>query len=276
MAEDEAPRQWDNAAPGRAQWEPVLAKWLAGPTEVMLDQAGVVSGSRVIDIACGVGDQSRSAARRAGPTGFVLATDISPAVLDFAAAGAREAGLATIATHACAAEDLPRERGPFDAAICRLGLMLFPNPRAAVASVHHVLRPGGRFGAIVFGAASANPYYVESMAILRRRAGKPAPASGPGPFALADPAVLAALLEDQGFDDVSVTTMDVSYTWASLEDAISYLRDASFRALIGDQPEAVQAAAWAEVGTALGRFTSPDGGAVFPSQLHVTGGRKSE
>jgi ubiquinone/menaquinone biosynthesis C-methylase UbiE len=276
MESDEASRQWDNAAPGRARWEPVLAKWLAQPTEVMLDHAGVVTGSRVIDIACGVGDQSRVAARRVGPAGFVLATDISPAVLDFAAAGAREAGLDTIATHACPAEELPRERGPFDSAICRLGLMLFPNPRAAVASAHDVLRPGGRFGAIVFGAASANPYYVESMAILRRHASKPTPASGPGPFALADSTALTALLEDHGFDDVSVTRLDVPYNWKSLDDAITYLRDASYRALIGDRPEAVQEAAWAEVRTVLGGFTKQHGGVVFPSQLLVAGGRKPE
>lgn len=64
MENDEAPRQWDHAAPGRARWEPVLAKWLAQPTKVMLDHAGVVIGSRVIDIACGVGDHPSQPALR--------------------------------------------------------------------------------------------------------------------------------------------------------------------------------------------------------------------
>jgi hypothetical protein len=89
-----------------------------------------------------------------------------------------------------------------------------------------------------------------------------------------DPTVLTALLEDHGFDDVSVTTLDLDYNWETLDDAINYLRDASYRALIGDQQEAVQEAAWADVRTVLGRFVTPQGDVVFPSQLQVAGGRK--
>jgi ubiquinone/menaquinone biosynthesis C-methylase UbiE len=52
----------------------------------MLDQARIGPGARVLDLAAGAGGQSIAAAKRVGPRGSVLATDISPAILDYAAA----------------------------------------------------------------------------------------------------------------------------------------------------------------------------------------------
>ena len=57
-----------------------------GPaTEMMLDLAGIRTGSRVLDVAAGTGDQTVMAAQRVGPTGYVLATDISANMLKLAA-----------------------------------------------------------------------------------------------------------------------------------------------------------------------------------------------
>ena len=41
-------------------------------TEIMLDLAGVQEGSRVLDVAAGSGESTLMAARRVGPTGYVL------------------------------------------------------------------------------------------------------------------------------------------------------------------------------------------------------------
>src|SRR5687767_531472 len=86
-------QQWQTAAAAWDRWGPVLCAWLGPATEQMLDMAGVASGSRVLDVAAGAGEQTLVAARRVGPTGYVLATDISDKILEFAAAAAREAGL---------------------------------------------------------------------------------------------------------------------------------------------------------------------------------------
>jgi SAM-dependent methyltransferase len=275
MDNSEALRQWNGAASGWTKWEPVHNKALAAATEIMLDRAGVTSGSRVVDIACGAGDQSLAAARRAGPTGYVLATDISPLMLDFVTGQAREAGFGNIGTHACPAEALPRDQAPFDAAICRLGLMLLPDPPAAVVAVRDSLRPGGRFGALVFAPAAMNPAHAEPIAILRRHAGKPAPAAGPGLFALAETTKLSALLEDAGFADVSVTTEDTAMTLGSAGEMIQMIKEAfgAVRGIIADQPQEVQDAAWAEVRGALLRFEGAEG-FVAPCRFHVVGGRK--
>jgi cyclopropane fatty-acyl-phospholipid synthase-like methyltransferase len=70
--------QWDTAAQAWHDWAPTLQQWLGPATEIMLDMAGVKAGSRVLDVAAGAGDQTLHAAKRVGPNGMVLATDISP------------------------------------------------------------------------------------------------------------------------------------------------------------------------------------------------------
>src|SRR5690349_18988293 len=81
--------QWQSAAEAWHRWGPFLEEWLGPATEVMLDMAGVRTGSRVLDVAAGAGGQTLAAARRAGVKGRVVATDISARILEFAAAEAR-------------------------------------------------------------------------------------------------------------------------------------------------------------------------------------------
>ena len=77
---------------------PFLRKRLGAATEQMLDLAHTPRPRRrVLDMAAGAGEQSLAAARRVGPTGYVLAM-IAPALLDYALADARAAGLPNIET----------------------------------------------------------------------------------------------------------------------------------------------------------------------------------
>src|SRR5687767_14754577 len=90
---DTTTQQWQAAAEAWHRWGPAIAKWLGPSTETMLDMAGVREGSRVLDVAAGAGEQTLTTARRVGPNGHVLATDISSNILEFAATAARDAGL---------------------------------------------------------------------------------------------------------------------------------------------------------------------------------------
>ena len=74
--------QWQNAAEAWHRWGPFIGDWLGAATEAMFEMAAVGPGCRVLDVAAGAGEQSLAAARRVGPGGHVLATDISPALLD--------------------------------------------------------------------------------------------------------------------------------------------------------------------------------------------------
>lgn len=242
----------------------------------MLDVAGVSAGARVLDIACGAGDQSLAAARRVGSSGHVVATDISEEMIRFVREQARAAGLSNVTARCCAAEELNAEETRFDAVICRLGLMLFPEPQRVVRSILEVLRPGGGFGAIVIASPASNPFLAEPLQILRRHAGKaPPPPGSPGIFALADPDTLRTLLEGAGFADVTVRTLDEPLGTASAAEALRMMQDAFgvYRAIIGDQPEDLQQAAWGEVFAFLKGYDALDG-LRMAAQFHVTGAAK--
>ncbi len=73
--------QWQDAAEAWYRWRPTLSAWLGPATEMMLDMAGITVGSRVLDVAAGAGEQTIRAARRVGPGGHVVATDIAPNIL---------------------------------------------------------------------------------------------------------------------------------------------------------------------------------------------------
>ena len=178
---------WEMAAPGWAKWEHIFAQ----ATEILLDMSAINQGMRVLDVACGAGSQTIEAARRVGPDGHVVASDISDTMLEHVRQNAGKAGIENIETIATAAEELDAALGPFDAAICRMGLMLFPAPQKALERIRQILRPGGRFSALVFTTPASSPFLSQPMAILLRHAGKPMPAPGsPGIFALGGDGVL--------------------------------------------------------------------------------------
>jgi cyclopropane fatty-acyl-phospholipid synthase-like methyltransferase len=76
--------QWQRAAAAWHHWSPVLGDWLGPITTRMLDLAQLGPGARVLDVGAGTGEPALSAAARVGPTGAVLATDISDNILAFA------------------------------------------------------------------------------------------------------------------------------------------------------------------------------------------------
>jgi methylase of polypeptide subunit release factors len=90
--------QWQDAAEAWHSWGPTLEEWLGEATAVMLDVARISTGGRVLDVAAGAGGQIIAAARRVGPSGYVLATDISPDILRYAAADAAANGLTAVHT----------------------------------------------------------------------------------------------------------------------------------------------------------------------------------
>ena len=75
-------QQWQKAALAWHRWTPTLQAWLGPVTEAMLDLAKLKAGDRVVDLGAGAGEPSLSAAEMVGPSGHVLATDISSNILE--------------------------------------------------------------------------------------------------------------------------------------------------------------------------------------------------
>jgi SAM-dependent methyltransferase len=268
--------QWEDAAEAWHRWGPAIEAWLGPATELMLDAAGVGPGSRVLDVAAGAGGQSLAAARRVGPTGHVLATDISPAILGYAAKAASDAGLANLATQELDGERLDVEPGGFDAVVSRVGLIYFPDQRAALAGMRAALRPGGRLAAVVYSTADRNGFFSIPVGIIRRRAQLPPPAPGqPGPFSLGGPGVAERALADAGFRDVAVTAVPSPVRMPSAAECVRFERE-SFGALhqmLAGLPAPEREAAWDEIAGALAQFEGPDG-FTGPCEMLVVSGTR--
>jgi ubiquinone/menaquinone biosynthesis C-methylase UbiE len=255
--------QWQAAAEAWHRWGPFLGQWLGGATEQMLDLAHIRAGSRVLDIAAGAGEQSLAAARRVGPTGHVLATDIAPALLDYALADARAAGQSNIETRELDGEALgDLSPASFDAAISRVGLIYFPDQQRALAGIRRALKLGGRFAAIVYSTPDKNQFFSIPVGIIRRRAKLPPPQPGqPGPFSLGSDGVLAAAYERAGLRDIEVRKVDSPVQLPSAAECVRFERE-SFGALhqmMSTLSEAERAETWDEIERELRQFETASG-----------------
>ncbi|MDB5722734.1 MAG: ubiquinone biosynthesis protein UbiE [Alphaproteobacteria bacterium] len=255
-------RAWDEAAAGWEAQTPHIRAWLAEATAEMLDMADVRPGMRVLDLAAGAGDQSCDAARRVGCDGGVLATDVSPRMVAAAAARLRSAGHGNARCMVADCGALGLDGANFDAAICRLGLMLLPDPLRGLRSVRRALRPGGRFCAMVFSEPGANVCVDIVVSIVARRAGLPAgDRYRPGSLlSLGEPGLIEDLLGSAGFVDITVRRKRVTLGMASLGDYLAFIRTAAapVMGMLEMMGDAARRAAWAEVEEALSPFSGAD------------------
>ena len=270
-------KQWDEAAEAWHRWGPTLEDWLGEATTAMLDAAGVGVGSHVLDVAGGAGGQAVLAARRTGPEGSVTVTDVSPTILTYAQRAADEDGLRHVTTYEVDGEEIGSKWSEeFDAAISRLGLIYLPDRAKALQGIRSSLRDGGRFAAIVYSSADRNAFFAEPVALIRQRAGLPAPLPGqPGPFSLGDPTVAKDAFLDAGFTDVEVQTLAAPLLLPSAADCVRFERE-SFGALhqmlsgLGaDEQERV----WDDIESALQAYETAEG-FVGPCELHVISGSR--
>ena len=268
--------QWEKAAEPWARWGPTLHTWLGPATQQMLDLCDLQPGAAVVDVAAGAGEQTLAAARRVGPTGQVLATDISPRILEFAAQAAQEAGFANVSTQVADGEDLDLPAASFDAVISRVGLIYFPDQQKALRGFLRVLKPGGRFAGIVYSTPDNNKFFSAPIGIIRRRANTPPPLPGqPGPFSLGAAGVLEQALGQAGFRDVSTVRVQAPLRLPSAADCLRFERE-SFGALhqmLTNLAPADQEETWAEIGKALREFETNEG-FVGPCELVLVVGTK--
>jgi SAM-dependent methyltransferase len=254
--------QWDSAAQAWHNWGPTLQLWLGPATEIMLDMAGVKPGSRVLDVAAGAGDQTLHAAKRVGPSGFVLATDISSKILEFAQQNAFGNGYENVRTRVLDGESLDVEPSSFDAAISRVGLIYFPDRHKALTGMRKGLKSGGQLGAIVYSTADRNQFFSIPVSIIRRHANLPPAAPGqPGPFSLGGDGVLRDALTRAGFLDVIEQRVPAPLKMKSAAECLRFEKE-SFGALhtmLAGLDEGGKEAAWREIENELRKFETPSG-----------------
>jgi SAM-dependent methyltransferase len=120
----------------------IQGRALAPATRMILAEAGIRPGMRVLDLGCGAGDVAFVAAGLVGPDGSVVGVDRSPDALARARLRAGQRGLAQVQFVQGDVND-PAPGGPFDAIVERLVLWTVPDPAALLRRQAMVLRPGG-------------------------------------------------------------------------------------------------------------------------------------
>jgi len=244
----------------------------AEATERMLEAAGLVPGNHILDVAAGTGDQSILAARRVGPDGSILATDLSADMLGIAARVAQQEGLTNITTRVMDAEHLDLEDNAFDAVICRLALMLIPNVQQALKEIRRVLKPGGKLAALVWSAPEHNPLFSLPLAIVATYA-RGASSHGPDPFALSDPRVFERELTEAGFDEVITRALPFESHYASLDAFLHSTASRLTAGVMGQLSKPEQQQLLGEVRQALSQFEGAHG-LVAPAELLLGVGSK--
>jgi SAM-dependent methyltransferase len=243
----------------------------------MLDMAGIGPGAAVLDVAAGAGDQTLDIARRVGPTGRVLASDLSPAILALALQNAQRSGLRNVQTLVADGEDLAVEPASFDAVVCRLGLMFFPEPLQGLNGMHRALRAGGGICTMVFSRPDRNPCLGILMSTALKHAGLPArdPFTPGGLLSLGKPGLTDELFRAAGFQDIATTALDAPFHLPSARHYLDFVRSSAspIQQILGRlSPEAANAA-WADMEERLGVFTTADGW-VGPNELLLTAARR--
>jgi len=215
-----------------------------------VELAGVQSGSRILDVAAGYGEPALTAARKAGPEGRVVATDISAEMLAFGRERAAAAGLGNVEFMESNASNLDFPHESFDAAVSRWGIIFEPDAEAAAGRIRGFLRPGARIAISSWGEPDQVPFLsIPMRTAMDRLDVSPPPPGTPGPLSRPTPAAIGGLLEGGGFSNVAVEQGEVTYEFDSPEHFTAYVRAiaAPIRAMIEQHAGDAQEEVWDEI-----------------------------
>ncbi|MEU8681766.1 methyltransferase domain-containing protein [Streptomyces sp. NPDC048611] len=243
-------------------------------TPRLMAAAGIRADSRVLDIGCGSGGTALEAARAAA-AGTVLGVDLSGPMLAEARRQAAAAGLPQAAFAQGDAQVHPFGEAAFDVVISRYGMMFFADPEEALRNIARALRPGGRLAFLCWRDLALNAYLTVPFEALAPYV--PPPDFGaPGPFSLADPGRIRALLDGAGFGGVSVEAVDEPMWMGTDEDdAVASLTAMPLtRSLLDEAGEEARGRALAALRETLAAHRGPDGVTLGCASWLVTAGRR--
>jgi len=165
----------------------------------------------VLDIGPGAGAAALQVARRVGPAGTVTGADLSQPLVELANLRAERAGVTNAHfRYADMASDTLDEQ-PFDAATSQFGVMFFAEPAVGFRNVRRHLGDGGRLCFACWReepAANAWSLTRPLSGLLPAAPQAAATRSRAGPFSLADPDHVRAVLATAGFDDIEIVAHD--------------------------------------------------------------------
>ena len=150
---------WDSVAGGWQKWWKTAETAGGKISSRLIELAEIKEGSKVLDVATGIGEPSITAAHQVGRSGHVVAIDISPEMLSIAEKRAISLGLQDVIEFKEGdTETISLLDSSFDAALCRFGLMFLPNLGAGLSNIYKSLREGGIFATAVLASPDKVPF----------------------------------------------------------------------------------------------------------------------
>jgi SAM-dependent methyltransferase len=262
---------WDKVAAAWRKWWGTFERGGQAVSDRLVELAQIRAGQRVLDVATGIGEPAVTAARRVGPGGRVVATDLSLQMLAIARQRAADLGLDNVEFHPMDAEapDLPERT--FDAVLSRWALMFFPEPEAVVTTLRRLLIPGGCLAVAVWDVAPKVPIINLRMEAMIDVLGlTPPPPGTPGPFRLADPRSLEHMLTENGFTEVRIERLTAVFDFESVETFTRFQQDVGGPRVptLADQPPERQDEFWQAVTEGVRPYATGAGGSVrLPNEV---------
>ncbi|MGA2454204.1 MAG: methyltransferase domain-containing protein [Solirubrobacteraceae bacterium] len=268
---------WEAAAPGWVRRQELIREFAAPVSHRMIDLLALHPGQRVLELAAGLGETGMLAAELVAPLGGVVISDQAEAMLEGARQRALALGLSNIEFQVLDAEWIDLPFASVDAILCRWGYMLLADPAAALAEARRVLRPGGRIALAVWDALASNPWALLPGQELVERGLAPAPAPGehgeprPGPFALGDAERVRELLEQAGFVEVEVQTLQLDRHHTSFAELWETTLDlsAGFHDAVLSRPASEIAEIERSLAARFEPYTAADGTLEVPGRTLV-------
>ena len=271
---DEIFREWSDSAPFWEKHGATIRTMFSEITAALIEEAGITTGHRVLDVAGGAGEPSLTIAEKVGPGGSVMYTDLIPGMVNAAAAEAHRRGITNIDFRHCAADSLPFAENSFDAVVSRLGAMFFPDPLAALREMLRVAKSGGKLSAVVWYKSEFNPFSYEVTQIVSRHLPSDSSPTHDA-FRFAEPGKLADVFNHAGATEVCerLLKFDIAAPispeefWELRSETSGTLRDK----LKAASPETRQKVRH-EVLAAISKYF-PNNQMKFPGQMLIVTGR---
>ena len=262
-------QDWDTASEGWHAWDEQMSRWTRPVSERMVEMAGIKTGDRVLDVACGLGEPALTAAKVVGLEGHIVATDISSGMLARGRERAAAAGLENVEFVESDAASLDYPEGSFDAALSRWGIIFEPDGEGTAGRIRGFVKDGGKFAISSWGPPDRVPMLGIPMGTVMTRLDVPPPPPGtPGPLSRPTPEAIASILEGGGFSDVQVEEVELELEWDSPEEFTRFIREIAppVSNLLAPHPPEVQDETWAAITEAV-RAQSGDGGKLRQKNL---------
>lgn len=226
-----------------------------------------LGGGSLLEMAAGTGIVTRVLARVLPDTVSIIASDISQAMLDFAAV---QSGVARISWRQADALALPFDDAAFDAVLCQFGVMFFRDRVAGYREARRVLKPRGRFVFNVWDRIENNEFcliVIEAMARLFPN--NPPSLLTRTPYGYFDTDLIRNELTQARFDKIAIETVDRQSASPSARDlAIGFCQGSPLRSEIEERdPNRLGEATDAATKALLSRFG--DGPIAGKMRAHV-------